>query len=120
MTKETQCRMISPLVAKYIRGDLNDENKDRIEIHLARCDTCRKTAEALKQVIASDDAPRTDLWPRLAARLAEIKRDSETNHGGPVRLPPFNWGAAAATAIVILTHALTPEPIRLLVILGII
>jgi len=111
--------MVSPLLFSYISGNLENEKAMRIQKHINQCVSCSKTAYAIEQVIHSGDTPRTDLWPRMASRLAQTKKASQTDHHMPFLFPSFTWREATAIAIVILTLTVTPEPLRFLVVLGV-
>lgn len=120
MSKKIKCRMVSPLLSAYISGELEDQKAMRVQKHISRCVACGKTADAIKRVVLSGVGPGTDLWPRLASRLAQTKQASQTDRYMPILFPSFTWREATAMAIVVLTLAVVPEPLRFLVVLGVI
>jgi hypothetical protein len=61
-------------LSEYLDGDLGPEDARRVEAHLHECETCARTLEELRGVVASantvtDRAVPEDLWPGIAARI---------------------------------------------------
>lgn len=63
-------------LSEYLDGDLAPAEREAAEAHLDRCETCARTLEELREVVArarslDDPPPERDLWPGIAARLGE-------------------------------------------------
>jgi anti-sigma factor RsiW len=61
-------------LSEYMDGDLSPEDARRVEAHLHECETCARSLEELRGVVARasavmDRAVPEDLWPAIAARL---------------------------------------------------
>jgi hypothetical protein len=67
-------------LSEYMDGDLPPDDARRVEAHLHECETCARTLEELRSVVARANtvADRTvpeDLWPGIAAR---VRSDAST------------------------------------------
>jgi tetratricopeptide (TPR) repeat protein len=67
-------------LSDYLDGELDAAGSAQIEAHLAGCEECRKTLTDLRLVIAhaanlQDAGPDADLWPGVAARLDDGRRN---------------------------------------------
>ena len=65
----------SDRLSDYLDDDLDAAERASIETHLASCDDCARTLEALREVAArtrtlGNPAPAEDLWPAIRARIA--------------------------------------------------
>lgn len=63
-------------LSEYIDGDLSPEDARRVEAHLHDCETCSRTLDELRDVVArasavTDRAVPEDLWARIAVRIAD-------------------------------------------------
>ena len=73
------CRDVSELLIPYLDGELSEEEREAVELHLSACLPCRKEFEALAatqskirqsfEAVASK-APSSQAWARLQQRLA--------------------------------------------------
>ena len=64
----------SDRLSDYLDDDLDAAERASIETHLAVCDDCARTLEALREVAArtrtlENRAPAEDLWPAIRARV---------------------------------------------------
>lgn len=85
-------------LSEYLDGDLSPEDARRVEAHLGDCETCTRTLEELRGVVAragavTDRTVPDDLWPAIAARIQE--RAQEDVHGSPAATPG-GWSAEPA------------------------
>lgn len=65
-------------LSDYLDGDLNADERTRLEAHLARCAECAATADQLRAVVSAagsltDSPPATDLWQGIAGRIDQRK-----------------------------------------------
>src|SRR5438876_6702678 len=65
----------SDRLSAYLDDELDRAERSAIETHLASCDECAGTLEALREVTArarrlENPPPARDLWPGIEARLA--------------------------------------------------
>jgi anti-sigma factor RsiW len=65
-------------LSDYVDDDIGAGERAAIEAHLATCADCRDTVEDLRSVVQraaslEDSAPGRNLWPGIAARLAEAR-----------------------------------------------
>ncbi len=70
-------------LSAYLDGELDDQRRDALTAHLARCEECRKALAQLEGVQSwaatfQGRPPRVDVWPRIAE---EIRR----RQGGATR-----------------------------------
>jgi len=87
-------------LSDYIDGALDATQVAALEAHLAACETCRSTLEALHRVVEAaaaleDHEPATDLFPGIIERIRHDRR-----HRFSFTLPQL---AAAAIAIMSLS-----------------
>jgi len=117
------CRDISELLIPYLDGELGEEEREAVELHLSGCLHCRKELEALSttqsklrqgfEAVASK-TPSVQAWTRLQQRLAaeeqsrvtifnraksKLSRGIDAVKGGLVFQQPV-WKAALAGALV--------------------
>jgi hypothetical protein len=72
-------------LSEYIDGELDNNERAKLEAHLATCGQCYATLAELRQVVTrakslQDTAPATDLWPNIHAQL---RQGSETRRHAP-------------------------------------
>jgi anti-sigma factor RsiW len=65
-------------LSDYVDDDIGAGERAAIEAHVATCADCRDTVEDLRSVVQraaslEDSAPGRNLWPGIAARLAEAR-----------------------------------------------
>jgi len=72
------CHLIDDqILHEYVEGFLSEEETFRIERHLLECSICRKAEQELRDLftdmaaLPTGEEPRRDLWPAIAARIAE-------------------------------------------------
>jgi anti-sigma factor RsiW len=89
----------------YAADELPAAKREALEVHLARCDACRREAEALARGLAAlgnlerEPAPRPEVVEEARRRMREAKR--------PAVLPFVRrWAAAAVAAALILAAIL--------------
>ena len=65
-------------LSDYLDGELNPSRREEMELHLRDCGECASTLVSLRRVVGrarslpeGDLAPGPDLWPGIAARLAQ-------------------------------------------------
>lgn len=51
MNKELTCNQVSALISFYIKGKLNPKLKEYVDLHLAKCPTCRKKIDDLNKIL---------------------------------------------------------------------
>ena len=61
-------------LSDYLDDELSPEDRDALESHLAGCERCRATLDALRRVVERAGSltprpPAADLWTGIAARL---------------------------------------------------
>ncbi len=114
MTEKNECQGISLHLAGYVSNRLKEDEMNEIENHLKVCRECRTTAEALRLAVQASDRSQSDLWPVLRTRLAE----AEENDLAQLIFPPFRWQDAVLLGVVVLTLLAVPNPLGLLVTIG--
>jgi anti-sigma factor RsiW len=77
-------------LSEYIDGELNGDERARLEAHLPACDECRAAVADLRAVVLRAStlepaAPARDLWPAIRDRI-----------GGDVRVLPLPAAAPAS------------------------
>ncbi|MFN2572798.1 MAG: anti-sigma factor [Gemmatimonadales bacterium] len=96
-------------LSDYLDGELDTNERDALEAHLATCGSCYATLAELRQVVAraktlTDAGPETDLWPSIATRIRH--EHAPAVHGRPVRRR-FSFSVpqllAACIALVLLS-----------------
>ena len=114
MTEKPECQGISLFLAGYVNNRLKEDEMIEIGKHLKVCRECRTTAEALRLAVQASDRSQSDLWPVLRTRLAE----AEENDLVKLIFPPFRWQDAVLLGVVVLTLVTVPNPLGLLVAIG--
>jgi hypothetical protein len=102
-------------LSRYLDDELAPAERAEVAEHLARCETCRRTLDELRAVVAMAAAlppiePRADLWPGIRERLHAAGNDAalpiETAARRPVRRR-FSFSApqlaAAAVALMLVS-----------------
>lgn len=51
MNKDLTCEQVSALINFYLEGKLNPRMKECINLHMKKCETCRKKIENLKRIL---------------------------------------------------------------------
>jgi anti-sigma factor RsiW len=101
-------------LSDYLDGELNAADSEALEAHLLECAECGHTLRQLRGVVARagqvvDREPPRDLWPAIAARLAEVPQlDLVTSEGSTSRgKRRFSFSipqlAAASVAIMLMS-----------------
>lgn len=107
------------LLPWYVNGTLLDAEREKVEEHLAGCsrcraetETCRRTAQALRNLGEVAPSPHPVQFQRVLARLGEAEAAGREHHGRRRRAGSFLqagprplWMALAAQAAVILVLA---------------
>src|SRR5438128_9836965 len=107
----------SDRLSDYLDDQLDAAERAAIETHLATCDDCAHTLEALREVTAQarrieNAAPARDLWRGIEARIAAgPARGGSPGAGAPAplafraRFVPLTWpqALAAGFALVMLS-----------------
>jgi predicted anti-sigma-YlaC factor YlaD len=100
------CAKFQSLLDEYVDGELPESSFQDVEAHLASCDACREQERALRRFVDAAATlprqiePRRDLWPGIAERIANAKRQPRP----AVRVRPW-WGSPlglAAAAILVM------------------
>jgi anti-sigma factor RsiW len=94
----------------YLRGELDAEERGRVEAHLAECAACRATAsdfQAILTRLAADAPPLPE--PAWSRYCAEIRARLEASVPSPASqwLHPFPMAVTAAAATIAVVLALT-------------
>ena len=93
-------------LSEYLDDELDANERDALEAHLATCGHCYATLGELRQVVArakamEDQPPATDLWPSLRARLTPARRvEVRTHRRFSFTIPQL---MAASLALVLLS-----------------
>ncbi|HLJ56373.1 MAG TPA: zf-HC2 domain-containing protein [Chthonomonadaceae bacterium] len=117
-----ECRSVADLLWSYTAHRLSEQDVERVERHLAGCESCRAEAAAYRQTVDAlaairrSPAPESRRgWHELRGRLAE----AEGRRAFPIpalRIPAFAWSlgaVAAAGLLLVLTPAgnlFRPQP----------
>jgi len=114
----TTCEELSEYLAAYADGELEGDLREKVRLHLERCERCRKEADALAKVVALyRDAPAPTVaegdWSQvssaLEAAMAETPVSIETVREQAARRRRFRWSwtpsLAAAAVLVIAVWA---------------
>jgi len=102
------------LLDDLLDGTIAGDRRRALEAHLAGCEACRSEAEGLRALLAGAAAlpesvePARDLWPGIAARIAEGNVVAGEFGRARRRLPL----AAAAAALVAATALVTALAVR--------
>ncbi len=107
------CVEILPLLPEWIRGDVGDEERRRVEAHVEGCSDCRAEAELLRVLRASRPEPPAE----LAARIKGGLREAGARPGASPGWIPWEWTAfvprlAAAAAVLVLAASVVLLPGR--------
>ncbi len=114
-------------LSEYVDGELDPADRAALDVHLQLCEGCAGTVEELRAVLQragalEPDAPGTDLWPAIEARIAAPRRArvfdlrgrrerEALRASGPGAWQPRRWSftlpqlAAAAALLVVLSSA---------------
>jgi anti-sigma factor RsiW len=116
-------------LSAYLDGELDDQRRDALTAHLARCEECRKALAQLAGVQSwaatfQGRPPRTDVWPRVAEEIRR-RQGGASRRRMAFRIPQTlaagillaavasgSWWLARATAPeaeTIIVARLTPE-----------
>ena len=88
----------------YVDGLLSEEERGRLERHVAECPVCRAELEGLQSLVAQAGAlprsvaPKRDLWDGIAAQIDTLESAS-TEQLGQARV---RWGLFRAAAAVLI------------------
>lgn len=52
MNKELTCNQVAALINFYIDGKLNSRLREYVDLHLAKCPTCRKKIQELQKILS--------------------------------------------------------------------
>jgi predicted anti-sigma-YlaC factor YlaD len=99
----------------YERGELAAPERQNVEEHLQACGRCRAFYREMKRLKAAlpalePEAPRRDLWPKVAARVAAKAPRVLAQR----MLRPALAGVMLAAAVGLVMSTLTPPPPRAL------
>jgi len=81
------CAEVLDLIDDYVDGELAGPDLHEVELHIAGCPGCREEERRLRAFLAQAAAlprertPGRDLWPGIAARLAEARRQNAAPFG---------------------------------------
>ena len=96
------CSRVKKRLSAYMDGELREEWRVQVELHLAACPRCREELERLRDVDRLlFDAPKAAVPPFLASRVAartrqEVERGAETPWWLPARSPTLGYAVASA------------------------
>lgn len=118
------CKDIGELLISYLDGELAQEEKEIVELHLSACPRCRQELESLaatqselRQTLetVTDKTPSVQAWARLQQRLAseeqsrvnvfnlakaKLRREVDIVKGRLISRQPV-WKSALAGAVVV-------------------
>lgn len=110
-------------LSDYMDGNLDQDDCDALEAHLAECGECREALAGLRDIVASarelgDIQPARDLWPGIAAAIvAPMKATGATviqlptaqraQSAGPGLFLSRRQLAAAATILMLISATAT-------------
>ncbi len=83
-TTNRPCDTWADSLHDFLDGDLSETDGQQLQQHLEACDSCHRELDGLRQLrqrtaaLSVDVAPRRDLWPEIAARLAIEPQARET------------------------------------------
>lgn len=78
-------------LAAYLEGNLKDSEKERIESHLADCDTCTETLLTVSALESATKMPSDNIVPEKAIQTAKnmVKTKQKAGHGTRIQSRPF-------------------------------
>lgn len=88
MNKNLTCNQVSALINFYIEGKLNPRLREYVDVHLAKCPTCRKKIAELQKILKAYKTPNNttetyqqqELQPEFIGNLsAYIDNELESN-----------------------------------------
>jgi hypothetical protein len=87
-------------LSEYLDGELPDDERTELEMHLRHCVSCGAVLADLKRIVAraqglEDRGPERDLWPAIAARIGAAP-------GREVRRWSFSLPQLAAAGIALM------------------
>jgi anti-sigma factor RsiW len=72
---EMACNELADVVTEYLEGTLGDENRQRLEAHLAECSYCVEYVEQFRETIAATgELTLESIAPERRAELLEAFR----------------------------------------------
>ena len=84
------CRKIEELLPLYAEGELEAQDRRRVETHLAACPNCRRLLACLKQTEAGlARFPELEVSPALIERLKAIPSSEKKKARSRIRVPFF-------------------------------
>ena len=90
------CAELRPLLEAYVDGDLAEDRRQQVALHLPECAGCRGEVESLLALAAESRRrlgpvePERDLWPGVSGRIRDSERAARRRQWGA------GWLAAAA------------------------
>ena len=66
-----RCTKLADLIALYASGDLDDNERARVETHLADCSECRRAVAEMRTLVAAASAERIAPPEELGSRIAD-------------------------------------------------
>ena len=99
-------------LSEYLDGELDAEGRSALEQHLVGCGDCAALLEQLRAVIAraaslEDRPPAGDLWPGIAARIAQTRPSESEPDRARGRARRFTFSltqlVAAAASLALLS-----------------
>lgn len=106
MNNGMDCRRAEELLSDHLEGTLDRLLAADLEVHLARCQSCRELRAALALVVDALQSfpamdPASDLAERAATSALRARRSRPVGFGGAVSVPA--WLQATAAALALLT-----------------
>ena len=92
------CDRLRDLIALYASGDLNDEDRARVEAHLEGCAKCRRDLAAMRGLVELVSSERVTPPDDLAARITEHVRRGVVTPVAP--RSSVRWSVALGIASV--------------------
>lgn len=82
-----RCEEVRDEMIAYVKGELDDERRNEIDEHLARCEGCRRELEMSRKVLAQTQAANEASVVRTVDRLIEdaIEAGASDVHINPLR-----------------------------------
>ncbi len=86
------CRKVRWLLALYDNGELNSEEKEKVEAHLASCPTCRQELARLSRVPQLLQSLQGDTWWADVSSPVRERLDAASAEGSLLQAKPIETG----------------------------
>lgn len=98
------CNEMQELLSSYVDDELSQEELERVNEHLADCESCAKELALLREVTSKvKDLPEPDFPPELHRKLMEKTREQSGRRTRQARIPFRSYAAMAAGVLLMFT-----------------